>query len=166
MFLICLFEVSAWPLVGGWYGVATLCHIPWACRYEWNFLSMKCVPPSLITILGVPNLGNITSSKIFFECLELAFLDGMASTPLGYIVNCHQNVLIIPWFHKWSHVINSPDVKEFYLKIDGEWHNISSNDISVPLTWPTSLDEIFGVFIHGWPEETTLPNFAWVRNTP
>jgi len=85
---------------------------------------------------------------------------------LGYIVNCHQNVLIIPWFQKWSHVINSPNNKELYLKIVGEWHSISSNDISVPLTWPTSLDKIFGVFIYGWPEETSLPNFCMSTEDP
>jgi hypothetical protein len=43
---------------------------------------MKCVPPSLITILGTPNLGNIISSNIFLECLESAFFHGMATTHL------------------------------------------------------------------------------------
>jgi len=50
-------------------------------------------------------------------------------------------------------------MKELYLKIVGEWHSISSSDIFVPVTGPTSSDEIFGVFVHGWPEETTLQNF-------
>jgi hypothetical protein len=30
----------------------------------------------------IPNLGNIISSNIFFECLESAFMHGIASTYL------------------------------------------------------------------------------------
>jgi hypothetical protein len=40
------------------------------------------VPPSLITILGTPNLENIISSNIFLEFFESGFLHGIASTHL------------------------------------------------------------------------------------
>jgi hypothetical protein len=43
---------------------------------------MKWDPPSLITNLGVPNLGNIVSSNILIELLCSADLHGNASTHL------------------------------------------------------------------------------------
>jgi hypothetical protein len=33
---------------------------------------MKCDPPSLMTILGTPYLGKMTSWNIFFECIASA----------------------------------------------------------------------------------------------
>ena len=53
--LISLFDTSAWPLVCGWYASVVRCQTP----YFLNTLSMsllqKCVPPSVINSLGVPN---------------------------------------------------------------------------------------------------------------
>jgi hypothetical protein len=40
------------------------------------------VPPSLITILGTPNLGNIISSNILLEFFESEFLHDIALTHL------------------------------------------------------------------------------------
>ena len=80
MFFICLYEVSVWPLVWGWYGVAMLCLAPSYLRKALNVLSMKWDPPSLITILGVPKRGKITSWNMFLACLASVAQQGSAST--------------------------------------------------------------------------------------
>jgi hypothetical protein len=36
----------------------------------------------------------------------------------------------------------------------------------VPLTCSTPLDEILRVFIHGWPEKSTLPDFCMSAECP
>ena len=71
IFLICVLDVSAWPLVWGWYGVAMLCLVPSSLRKFRKAESMKCDPPSLITIRGVPNLGKIISWNILRYALHL-----------------------------------------------------------------------------------------------
>ena len=76
--------------------------------------------------------------------------------PLGDISNCLQDVLIAFWLWKHAHVVDSPDIKELYLEVVGEWHGISWIDIPVPLTRSTPPDEVFHVFIYGWPKESTL----------
>jgi hypothetical protein len=76
--------------------------------------------------------------------------------PLGDIVDCHQDVLTVPRLWKWSHVGNTPEIKEFDLEVVVEWYGISRIDIPVPLTCSTPSDEVLRVFVHGWPKESTL----------
>jgi hypothetical protein len=65
---------------------------------------------------------------------------------------------MIPGFWKLSHVINSPTVKELNLEIVSQWHGISKIDVAMFLTCSASPDEFLGVFIHGWPEKSALPD--------
>jgi hypothetical protein len=47
-----------------------------------NVRSMKCDPPSLMTILGTPYLRKMTLWNILFECIASAAQHGRASTHL------------------------------------------------------------------------------------
>ena len=76
---------------------------------------MKCDPPSLITIRGVPNLGKIISWNILQACFASAALHGF--DPFGDIVYGDQDVLASLGSHKRSHVVDTPNVKKFDLKI-------------------------------------------------
>jgi hypothetical protein len=44
--------------------------------------SIKCDPPSLMTIKGTSNMGKMTSWNILFECVASATQQGRASTHL------------------------------------------------------------------------------------
>jgi hypothetical protein len=46
------------------------------------------------------------------------------------------------------------------LKVALEWHSISGIDVPVFLTSWASPHKLFGVSIHVWLEESTLPNFS------
>ena len=59
-----------------------LCLPPNSLRQFRKVLSMKCDPPSLMTILGVPNRGKMTSWNIFRVCLVSAAQHGSASIHL------------------------------------------------------------------------------------
>jgi hypothetical protein len=58
---------------------------------------------------------------------------------------------------EWSHEINAPHIKYFYLKVVVEGHCIPSCDVPLILALPAPPNEFFGVVIHGWPIESTLP---------
>ena len=80
--------------------------------------------------------------------------------PLTNIVDCNQDVLTVLWLWKWTHVFNTLDIKEFDLEVVCECHGISWIDVPMPLTWTTPLNEVLHVFIHGWPEKSTLPDLC------
>ena len=100
----------------------------------------------------------------FFKHLDRALVIRSSTwqglNPLGNIINCHQDVLIIAGFWKWSHEINSPDIEELDLEIGCQGHGIFCVDVAVLLTCSTSSDKIFGVLIHGWPEKSALPDLC------
>ena len=77
-FVYLMFLLDHW--FGGWYGVARLCSAPSSFRKFRKVLSMKWDPPSLITILGVPKRGNMTSWNILRAFLASAAQHGIAST--------------------------------------------------------------------------------------
>ena len=80
--------------------------------------------------------------------------------PFGHIVHNHQDVLALLWHRGGTHEVYSPYVKNFHMKVTLQGHSISGIDIPVFLTSWATPDEFFGVSIHVWPEETTLPNFC------
>ena len=59
-------------------------------------------------------------------------------------------------FWEWSHKVNAPYVEYLYLKVVMQGHYIVSGDAPMQLTFPTPLDEFFGVFVHHRPEEPAL----------
>ena len=59
IYLISLFDTSAWPLVYGWYASVVRCRTPYFLNTLSISLLHKCVPPSVINALGVPNRVNI-----------------------------------------------------------------------------------------------------------
>jgi hypothetical protein len=146
IFLICLLDVSAWPLVWGWYGVAMLWWTPCSARYFRKTLSMKWDTPSLMTIQGTPKRGNMTSWNILLACFE-------STVPFGHIVHSHQNVFTIPVLRERPHEINPPYIKEFYLEIVHERHRILRVDVPLFLASVASPDKLLCIFIHRWPEK-------------
>ena len=79
--------------------------------------------------------------------------------PFGDVIYGDQNILASLGSYKWSHVIKTPDIEKFNLKIVVQGHWIASCDPSMPLAVWTSADEVLCIFIHRWPIETTLPDF-------
>jgi hypothetical protein len=61
---------------------------------------------------------------------------------------------------EWSHEVNAPYFKYFYLKVVVEGHCIPSCDVPLILALPAPPNEFFGVVIHGWPVESTLPDLG------
>jgi hypothetical protein len=61
---------------------------------------------------------------------------------------------------EWSHEVNAPHIKYFYLKVIVEGHCVASGDASLKLALLAPLDELLGVLVHCWPEESTLPDFG------
>jgi hypothetical protein len=120
-----------------------------------NVLSMKCDPPLLITCM-------------VFQCEEILFMEysscmfGISSStwhcfyPLGYVVDGEQDVLIVLGHLEWSHEVNTPHIKYFYLKIVVEGHCIASYDVPLKLALLTPSNEFLSVLIHHRPEESTL----------
>jgi hypothetical protein len=80
--------------------------------------------------------------------------------PLGYVVDGNQDVLTVLGLLEWSHEVNAPHIKYFYLKVIVEGHCIASYDVSLKLALLTPSNEFLGVFIHDQPEESTLPDFG------
>jgi hypothetical protein len=70
--------------------------------------------------------------------------------PLGYVVDGDQDVLTVLGLLEWSHEVNAPHIKYFYLKIVVEGHCIVSCDVPLKLALSTPLDEFLGVLIHRW----------------
>ena len=134
-----------------------LCLVPSSLRKFWKAVSMKCDPPSLITIRGVPNLGKIISWNILRACICGSTWHGF--DPFGDVVYGDQDILASLGSYKRSHVINTPDIKKLDLKIVVQGHWNASCDPSMPLAVWTSTDEVLCIFIHRWPIETALPAF-------
>jgi hypothetical protein len=80
--------------------------------------------------------------------------------PLGYVVHSYQDVLTVLGLWEWSHEVNAPHIKYFYLKIVVEGHCISSCDVPLILALLTPPNEFFGVIIHRRSIESTLPDFG------
>ena len=51
--------------------------------------------------------------------------------PLGYVINGNKDVLIVLGLLEWSHEVNAPHIKYFYLKVVVEGHCIASSDVSL-----------------------------------
>jgi len=72
-------ETSTWPLVCGWYRVATLCFVPYFFSKYSNCLAMKWDLPSLMTSLGTQNLGKIIFLNILITTPVSLVGEAMAS---------------------------------------------------------------------------------------
>ena len=83
-----------------------LCLVPSSLRKFRKAESMKCDPPSLITIRGVPNLGKIICGSAWH-----------GFDPFGDVVYGNQDILTSLESYKRSHVIDTPHVEKFNLKI-------------------------------------------------
>ena len=79
--------------------------------------------------------------------------------PFGDVDYGNQDILASLGSYKRSHVVNTPNVKKFNLKIAVQGHCVASCDPSMPLAIWTSSDEVSSVFIHRWPIEPTLLDF-------
>jgi hypothetical protein len=80
--------------------------------------------------------------------------------PFGYIVHSYQDVLTVMGLWEWSREINAPHIKYFYLKVVVEGHCIPSCDVPLILALLAPSNEFFGVVLHGWIVESTLPDLG------
>jgi hypothetical protein len=80
--------------------------------------------------------------------------------PFGHVTNGNKDVFTILGPLEWSHEVNAPHIKYFYLKVIVEGHCIASSDVSLKLALPAPPDELLGVLVHCWLEESTLPDFG------
>ena len=94
-----------------------LCLVPSSLRKFRKAESIKCDPPSLITIRGVPNLGKIISWNILRACFCICGSEWHGFDPFGDIVYGDQDILASLGSYKRSHLVNTPNVKKFDLKI-------------------------------------------------
>jgi len=159
IFLICLLDVSAWPLVWGWYGVAMLWWTPCSARYFRKTLSMNWI------------LHRLWPSEVYQS--EEIWLRG---TFYWHVLNWQLDMVLLlpisthsPWPPKYTRNSwtwgtapwnQSPHIKEFYLEIVHERHCISWVDVPLFLTSVASPNKFLCIFIHCWPEKATLPDLG------
>ena len=86
---------------------------------------------------------------------------GNGLNPFGHIVNRHQYVLISKRRRKWLHEINTPYIKNFYIKDVVQRHFISFSNITGALTLVTFRNKEMHIFKKWWPPKTRLKNFEW-----
>jgi hypothetical protein len=116
--------------------------------------------------------GLIDEMRPFVTYKHLASALGVGNSarkcfhPFGDVVHSDQDVLAIMGFFEWPHENNAPYVEQFNLMVVCEWHCIASSDATLHLAFSTSSNELSGVFIHYWPEETTLPNLCLSLECP
>lgn len=85
--LISRFEISACPLVWGWYSMAILWVTPYFLSRFSNCHSMKCDPPSLITSLGTLNFGKNNRFEELNHCFGIICWGWQDFNPFGDIVH-------------------------------------------------------------------------------
>ena len=85
-----------------------------------------------MTTLGTPNLGKIMVLNILVT--TFAFFVGLACFhPLRNVVTCHQYVFFLEVWWEWSHEINPPTIKHFYLQNEVLRHLIPLTDAPLAL---------------------------------
>ena len=86
---------------------------------------------------------------------------GNSFYPLGNLIDHHKNIKIIVRRMKWSHKVNFPNVKKFYLKDPTLKHLMPLGNVRRPLASIITHNESSNIFKESGPIETSLKHLSY-----
>jgi len=156
MSLIWRLVTSTCPFVWGWYVVDNLWLMEYFCIRASKTLLQKCDPLSLIIALGVQNREKMFPLRNFNNHFVVIGLSWHSFYPFRDVIYSNQNELVTEGIREWSHVVDTPNIKNFDFKNRVQRHHVSSWNFPNPLIICTWLAKVEWVFEKSGPIKPTL----------